>query len=41
LLAGRQRQTGFASPAAAFGHREIIAALNRTGLLCTLEGALS
>lgn len=39
LLKGRQRQTGFTSPAAAFGHREMIAALNGAGLLCTLEGA--
>lgn len=41
LLESKQRQTGFASPVAAFGHHELIAELNSAGLLCSLEEAVS
>jgi len=41
LLEGRQAKVGFASPAAAFGHRKLIAALNAAGLHCQIKDALS
>lgn len=40
LLEGRQAKVGFASPAAAFGHHNLIAALNGAGLHCAIEEAL-
>ena len=39
VLAGNAASVGFASPAAAFGHRTIIENLHRAGLHCSLENA--
>jgi short subunit dehydrogenase-like uncharacterized protein len=41
LLEGRQSRIGFASPAAAFGHRYLIDALNSAGLHCAIKDALT
>lgn len=40
LLEGRQDRIGFTSPAAAFGHRRLIEALNAAGLHCAIKDAL-